>query len=362
MKYIDEYRDRRVCEDFVKEILKEAKDRDISLMEVCGTHTTAIFRYGIKNLLPIDIRLLSGPGCPVCVTPNAEIDKAIGYAKKSGVIITTFGDMLRVPGSTSSLTIEKSSGSDIRIVYSPVDSLKIAEENPYKKIIFLGIGFETTAPTVAATIKEAQERKLKNYFVFCRHKLIPPAIKAVLESGEVLIDGFILPGHVSVITGTEVYEFIPKDYRKACVVSGFEPVDILQTILTLVKQIKANNPEVGNQYTRSVKKEGNERAKHLMKEVFEPVDCEWRGLGVIPKSGFRIRDEYSAFDADNIPVEVEPLKENIECICGEILRGVKTPRDCNLFGKVCLPENPEGPCMVSTEGTCAAYYKYDEGS
>jgi len=358
MKYIDEFRDRRVCENLATEISKIGHGRDISLMEVCGTHTMSIYRYGIKKFLLPNIRLLSGPGCPVCVTPNGEIDKAIAFARKSEVIITTFGDMLKVPGSTSTLAVEKSRGSDVRIVYSAVDCLKIAEENPDKTVVFLGIGFETTAPTVAATIKDAKDRMLKNYFVLCYHKLIPPVIKAVLESGEVLVDGFILPGHVSVITGTEVYEFIARDYRKACVVTGFEPVDILQAIFMLVKQVKTNSPVVENQYTRSVKKEGNLRAKCLMDTVFEPVDCEWRGLGSIPMSGLKIRDEYSVLDANTIEVDIEPLRENPECICGEVLRGVKTPLDCSLFRIECLPENPKGPCMISSEGTCAAYYKY----
>lgn len=358
MKYIDEFRNKKICMSLAKEIFRIAKGRDITLMEVCGTHTMAIYRYGIKGLIPSNIRLLSGPGCPVCVTPDAEIDKVIAYARKRGVIITTFGDMMRVPGSTSSLDREKSQGKDIRIVYSPADALKIARKNPEKTVIFLGIGFETTSPTVSASINDAKDRGLDNYFVLCKHKMIPPAIKTLLDCGEILIDGFLLPGHVATITGTEVYEFIPEEYGISCVVSGFEPVDILQAILMLAKQIKAGNPGVENQYTRSVKKKGNQKAKLLLKEVFESVDCEWRGLGIIPESGLRIRDKYSAFDADSIPVEVEPSRKNRECICGEILRGVKTPLNCGLFARECTPENPIGPCMVSSEGTCAAYYKY----
>ena len=358
MKYIDEFRDRKVCEQLAKEISNRAIKKDITLMEVCGTHTMAIFRYGIKSFLPSNIALLSGPGCPVCVTPNSEIDKAIAFSRKEEVIITTFGDMLKVPGSRSTLAREKSLGSDIRIVYSPVDALKIAGENPDRIVIFLGIGFETTVPTVAATIKDAKNKKFKNFFVLCCHKLIPPAIKVVLESGEVLIDGFLLPGHVSIITGTGVYKFIAKNYNKGCVVSGFEPVDILQAILMLVKQINEGNYSVENQYTRSVKEEGNLYAKQLMNEVFEPVDSEWRGIGIIPGSGLKLKEKYTQFDANNISVKVEPVEENSECICGEILRGVKTPLDCSLFGVECLPENPKGPCMVSSEGTCAAFYKY----
>ena len=358
MKYIDEFRDRDICKNLSAKISRVAQGRDITMMEVCGTHTMAIYRYGIKGLIPPNMKLLSGPGCPVCVTTDSDIDTAIAYARKAGVIFATFGDMMRVPGSTSSLAREKSLGKDIRIVYSAVDVLKIARENHEKTVIFFGIGFETTAPTVAATIKDAKDCELKNLFILCRHKFVPPAIKALLDCGEISVDGFLLPGHVCTITGTEVYNFIPEDYGISCVVSGFEPTDILQAIYMLAEQITTSSPEIGNQYARAVKKEGNQKAKHLLDEVFEPIDCEWRGIGVIPGSGLRIRDTYSAFDADRIPVTIEPLRKKPGCICGEILRGVKAPLDCSLFENMCTPENPVGPCMVSSEGTCAAYYKY----
>ena len=358
MKYIDEFRDKDICKNLSAEISRIAHDRDMTMMEVCGTHTMAIYRYGIKGLIPPNMKLLSGPGCPVCVTTDSDIDTAIAYARKTGVIFATFGDMMRVPGSTSSLAREKSLGKDIRIVYSAADVLKIVRENPERTVIFFGIGFETTAPTVAATIKDAKDCELENLFILCRHKLVPPAIRTLLDCGEISIDGFLLPGHVCTITGTEVYNFIPENYGISCVVSGFEPADILQAIYMLAKQIMTSSPEIGNQYRRAVKKEGNQKAKLLLDEVFEPIACEWRGIGVIPGSGLRIRDTYSAFDADRIPVTIEPLRKKTGCICGEILRGVKTPLNCSLFENVCTPENPVGPCMVSSEGTCAAYYKY----
>ena len=359
MKYIDEFRDGRLCESLAREIFRIAGKEEITLMEVCGTHTMAIARYGIRNLLPPNIRLLSGPGCPVCVTPNSDIDRAISYSKKENTIIATFGDMMKVPGSSSSLSKEKSLGRDVRVVYSTTDAVRLAIQNPTKRVIFLGVGFETTAPTVAASIRDAKERGLRNYYVLSAHKLIPPALKALLDDKEVKIDGFILPGHVSTITGTKVYEFIPKDYGVGCVVAGFEPLDILQTILMLIKQIRNRDPKVENQYTRSVKKEGNLKAKMLIEEVFQPCDAEWRGLGNIPKSGLGMREEYADFDAERkISVEVEETKEHPGCICGEVLRGRNIPLDCSLFGKGCTPENPVGPCMVSSEGTCAAYYRY----
>lgn len=359
MKYIDEFRDERLCQGLAKEISQAADGREMTLMEVCGTHTVSIFRYGIRSLLPPNIRLLSGPGCPVCVTPNQHIDQAIGYSRKPDVIVATFGDLMKVPGSTSSLARERSLGRDVRIVYSAGDSLRLAEENSERTTVFLGIGFETTAPTVAASLQDADKKRLGNYFVLSMHKLIPPAMKAILDSGEVQINGFILPGHVSTIIGTGAYEFIAQDYGVPCVATGFEPMDVLQAVLMLAKQIGSGTSRVENQYTRAVKREGNLKAKALLNEMFDPVDCEWRGLGMIPMSGLAIREPYARFDAHrNIQVETEETKEHPNCICGDILRGAKTPRDCDLFGKSCTPESPIGPCMVSSEGTCAAYYKY----
>jgi len=368
MKYLDEFYNKEISRTLSNEISKMAIRKALTFMEVCGTHTMSIARNGIKNLLPENIKLLSGPGCPVCVTPNHQIDQAIGYARQSGVCVATFGDMMKVPGSSSSLEKERGKGFDVRIVYSAIDALEIAEKNPNKIVVFMGIGFETTAPTVAASLEDAKKRGVKNYFVLSAHKLIPPAIRAILESREVKVDGFLLPGHVSTIIGRRVYDFIAKEYGIPCAVAGFEPLDILQAILCLVKQINSGIPDVENCYKRSVKEEGNLVAKSLIEEVFEVCDSEWRGLDVIPKSGLKIREEYQEFDAEqNISAEItrnsqlrgEPLSTyNSQCLCGEILRGIKVPRDCRLFGKQCTPESPVGPCMVSSEGTCAAYYKY----
>ena len=363
MKYIDEFRNPELAKKLVKKISAMVSDykKDIKLMEVCGTHTVAISRAGLRKIFPANLRLLSGPGCPVCVTPNDYLDRAIAYSKIKNVIITTFGDMVRVPGSTSSLEKEKSRGVNVRIVYSPLDAMEIAKDNPKKKIIFLGVGFETTSPSIAATIKTAQRQNIKNFFVYSGHKVMPPAMKALLKNNT-RIDGFICPGHVSTIIGSTPYEFIPKNYNIPCVIAGFEELDVIEGIYMLAKQIvEKEKPNVQIQYTRSVKREGNPKAVALMDEVFEHEDSNWRGLGMIPESGLNIRDRFSAFDAlKNIKVEVEPTKENKQCICGEVLRGIKSPLSCKLFGKVCTPENPIGACMVSSEGACAAYYKYGE--
>lgn len=364
MRYIDEYRDPGLIQMLMTKIdhLQQHYPKELFLMEVCGTHTMAIFRSGLRNLLPKNIRLLSGPGCPVCVTPNHYLDKAIAYTRRDDVIITTFGDMIKVPGSSSSLEKEKGRGGDIRVVYSVMDALKIAQEYPGKNIIFLGIGFETTAPTLAATIKMAKEKNIQNFSVFSGHKLIPPAMQALVGAKELHIDGFICPGHVSTIIGGRPYGFIAREYKIPCVVAGFEPLDIVQAIFMLIQQIvNQDPPSVRIQYTRSVKEEGNPKALDLMEEVFEIKDSEWRGIGDIPESGLKIRGNFSSFDAEvNIEVEVEDTKENKGCICGPILRGIKTPLDCKLFKKGCSPENPIGACMVSSEGTCAAYFKYGD--
>jgi len=333
----------------------------MTIMEVCGTHTMNIARAGIKRLLAGKIRLLSGPGCPVCVTPNVFLDRAIALCKKDDVIITTFGDMMKVPGSRSSLYRERADGRAVQIVYSPLDSLEIAEKHPDKKIVFLGVGFETTSPTVAATIKAAHERALKNFYVLCGHKLVPPAMKALVTDPELNIDGFLCPGHVSTIIGSVPYEFIARDHGVPCVIAGFESLDILQGILMLAKQITGKTEIcVEIQYTRSVMEQGNPKAMEILNDIFQVGDSSWRGLGEIPQSGLSIREIYSTFDAlKSIPVELGESFEHPGCICGEILKGVKIPSECSLFRNVCNPENPVGPCMVSTEGTCAAYYKYE---
>jgi len=359
MKYLSEFRDPTRTRALAQEIERLLSGRNIRLMEVCGTHTVSIFRSGLKSLLPSSLRLISGPGCPVCVTPQKKIDTIIAYARRTDTIITTFGDMLNVPGTESSLREEKSRGADIRMVYSPLESLTIAHDNPEKKVIFLAIGFETTIPTGAATVIEAQKAGLDNFFLIPAGKLIPPAMEFLLSQGDAEIDGFLCPGHVSVIIGTKPYLKIAKKFGVPCVVAGFEPIDILAAIRELLILINEGRAEVRNLYPRVVREEGNPLARKIMDEVFQPADTEWRGLGVIPQSGLRLRHEFEKYDislAD--PVEIPPSRENPSCICGEILRGVSEPPDCPAFKKACLPTHPLGPCMVSSEGTCAAWYRY----
>lgn len=328
-------------------------------MEVCGTHTMSIARFGIKNLLPKNVNLLSGPGCPVCVTPNETIDKMIALTKIPNLTIATFGDMMRVPGSTSSLMKEKAKGASIEIVYSPLDAIDLAK-NSKNEVVFLGIGFETTTPTTAATIIRAEELALPNFSVFCAHKNMPGALNLIASDNEVKVKGLILPGHVSTITGLSMYEFLSKDYKLPGVVSGFEAIDIMQAIDMLVTQIKNGESKIENAYKRGVRNEGNKTALDLIDEVFETCDSSWRGLGNIASSGYKIRKKYSAFDAENkFNIKPEPTKENKACKCGNVLKGIIKPSDCHLFGKTCNPENPIGPCMVSNEGSCAAFYKYN---
>ena len=331
---------------------------EMTFMEVCGTHTMAIARNGIRELLPRNITLISGPGCPVCVTPNRTIDFAIAISRKPDVIVTTFGDMMKVPGSSSSLDGEHAKGNEVRVVTSTLEALAVAERHPEKKVVFLGVGFETTTPTVAASLIEAKKQDLKNYFVLAAHKVIPPAMEA-LSRGEIKIDGYICPGHVSAIIGSKPYEFLAKEFGISCVVVGFEPLDILQGIDMLVEQIMRKEPRVEIQYSRVVKSEGNSTAQDVIYEVFEPCDSEWRGIGNIPKSGLKIRNVFSNWDAElQIPVEVEPTREPKGCLCGQVLQGLVKPPECRHFGKTCTPGYPVGPCMVSSEGTCAAYFKY----
>jgi hydrogenase expression/formation protein HypD len=357
MKYIDEYRDKSIVQGLVKEI-REVSRKEIALMEVCGGHTMAIHRFGLPFLLPHNIRLVSGPGCPVCVSSRKFIDKAIAYSRMKDVIITTFGDLIRVPGSESSLEKEKANGADIRIVFSPLTAVEMAKHHPNKKVIFLGIGFETTTPTSAAAIINAYRDKVNNFFLFSSHKIMPPAMMALIDEG-VRINGYICPGHVSVITGSGIYEPIVSRYNLGCVISGFEPVDILQSILMLVKQYEAGEAKVEIQYKRVVKAEGNLKAQQIMNDVFGLRDDWWRGLGIIPNSGMKIREKYAMNDAEHmIPVEVPEPEEPKGCICGEILKGLKNPKECMLFGKACTPSNPIGACMVSTEGACQAFYKF----
>lgn len=360
MKYISEFRSSDIANQYIKKINRSSK-LPARLMEFCGGHTATIFRYGIRQVLPATIEMVSGPGCPICVTSNSDLDKAIALAKIPGVIVTTFGDMMKVPGSYSSLQEEKAGGADVRVVYSNLDALKMAEENPDKSVVFLGIGFETTAPTVAVSLIQAREKKLENYFVLSLHKLCPPVIRALLDSGEVKLQGLICPGHVSAITGSRAWEFIAREYGIPCVVAGFEPLDILQTVDMLVTQIESGRAEVEIAYRRGVRYEGNLAALKLVEQIFEPCAADWRGIGAVPDSGLKLSPGYQDFDAElAFNIRPDAPHETKGCICGDVLRGIKTPHDCLLFAGVCTPETPVGPCMVSSEGTCATYYLYDK--
>lgn len=358
LKHIDEYRDAEISQNLIQKI-KSISQKEVRLMEVCGTHTVSIFRSGIRSVLPPTISLLSGPGCPVCVTDQAEIDAFIELARIDDVIVTTFGDLMRVPGTRSSLQKESAAGRDIRVVYSTFDALEIAKKNPAKKVVFLGVGFETTAPTIAAAILSAAQAGVENFSVISAHKLVPPALEALMAAADVNIDGFILPGHVSVIIGLDAYRPFFDRYQIPCVVAGFEPTDILQAISVLVEMLESKRPALDNAYPRAVSAEGNTKAQQILTEIFEPVDACWRGIGMIPLSGLKIRQKYADHDAQQLfDVQVPDAKTLHGCACGEILIGTKIPPECALYKKACTPMDPVGPCMVSTEGTCAAYYKY----
>jgi hydrogenase expression/formation protein HypD len=358
LKHIEEFRDAKLAKNLVAKI-NATKTRHIRLMEVCGTHTVSIFRSGIRSVLPPTISLLSGPGCPVCVTDQREIDAFIELARIDDVILTTFGDLMRVPGSTSSLQKQRADGKDIRVVYSTVDALEIARKNPVKQVVFLGIGFETTAPTIAAAIVSAARTKVTNFSVISAHKLVPPALETLMTLEDVRLDGFILPGHVSVIIGVNAYQPFFDRYQIPCVVAGFEPTDILQTISMLVEQIKTGRPQLENAYQRAVTPEGNPTARKILDEVFELADASWRGIGVIANSGLKIREAFAAHDAQRLfDIQLPEPQIPKGCICGDILTAKKIPPDCKLYATTCTPTDPVGPCMVSTEGTCAAYYKY----
>ncbi|RLC49729.1 MAG: hydrogenase formation protein HypD [Candidatus Cloacimonadota bacterium] len=354
MKKLDlnEFRNPQIIRKIVNKLQNWRKP--IKIMEVCGSHTMAIGHWGIRKLLPSSISLISGPGCPVCVTPASLIDELI---KLNDVTIAVFGDLLRVPGKDGTLEQARAKGLDVRIVYSPLEALKFAED---KETIFVGIGFETTIPGVAQTILEAQKRKLKKFSVFPAFKLVPPALDALLSSEEVAINGFLLPGHVSVVIGSDAYEFLPKKFEIGGVIAGFEPLDILQAVNILTEQIKENKPKIENEYNRVVSKTGNYQAQKVMNEVLQPQDALWRGIGWIPKSGLGIKKKYENFDASKkYHIELSESEETNGCKCGDVLKGTIIPPECSFFGKICTPENPLGPCMVSSEGSCAAYYKYE---
>jgi len=319
----------------------------------------AIHRMGLPALLPPSITLLSGPGCPACVTPGSYLDMAFAMARSYDITLATFGDMMRVPGAQGTLAGLRSEGYPVEVVYSPLAALEIARNNPGRRIVFLAVGFETTAPVVAATVMQAHREKIGNFSILCAHKLVIPALKVLIDDPAAAVDGFILPGHVSIILGAEPYRFIAEQHKRACVITGFEPYDIILGLFMLAGQIESGSFSVEIQYSRSVSPDGNARARSLMYEVFSPADTDWRGFGAIPKSGLALREEFRDFDAALLyPVDIEPSPEPEGCSCGEVLRGIFSPRECPLFASVCTPENPVGPCMVSSEGTCAAYYRY----
>jgi len=368
MKYVDEFRDGKLARKLAAAIAAKVRpDRDYAFMEFCGGHTHAISRYGVEDLLPDNVRMIHGPGCPVCVLPIGQIDAAIRLAADPRVILTTYGDLMRVPGSKgTSLTKAKAAGADIRMVYSTLDAIAIAEAEPDREVVFFAIGFETTTPPTALAIKLAAKKGLTNFTVFCNHVLTPAAIQNILESpdvrelGTVRIDGFIGPAHVSTVIGTQPYDFFAEEFEKPVVIAGFEPLDVMQAVSMLVDQVNDGRHEVENEYIRAVTREGNTLAKAEVAEVFElRRSFEWRGLGEVPYSALRLKQTYAAFDAERrFGITYIPAEDNPACECGAILRGVKRPTDCKLFGTVCTPETPMGSCMVSSEGACAAHWTY----
>ena len=360
MRYVDEYRDPAAAKALVATITKLAGDDHMKFMEVCGGHTHTIYRHGIEHVLPPTVELVHGPGCPVCVIPMGRVDDAIAVSEQPDVLFTSFGDMMRVPGSNGNLLEAKARGADIRFVYSPLDALRLARENPNKKVVFFAVGFETTAPSTALTLLKAREQGITNFSVFCNHVTIVPPIKAILESPDLRLDGFLGPGHVSTVIGQRPYRFVPATYGKPLVTAGFEPLDILQAIAMLLAQIREGRCEVENQYTRVVREEGNRQALEVLGEVFElRPHFEWRGLGFISQSALKLRPAFAGYDAEllfDVPgVRVADPKA---CQCGEVLKGVIKPWECKVFGTACTPETPIGTCMVSSEGACAAYYNF----
>lgn len=356
----DRFREPRSAQA-VAEAIRARSTRPIRLMEFCGGHTHAILRFGIPSLLPDTVDLRSGPGCPVCVTAAADLDHAIALAGIPDVILTTFGDMIRVPGSRTSLAEAKAGGADVRVVYSPLDALQVAHQNPDRPVVFLGVGFETTAPMVASAVLSADDDGLDNFYVFSTHKLTPPATLAILDAGEVALDGVIGPGHVTTIIGSDAWRFLPETYDMGCAIAGFEPLDLLRAVLALVTMIEAGEADVNNAYARSVRPEGNTAAQEAIAQVFDVTDAEWRGFGTIPASGLQVSARYGDYDARRaFPLDIRPAEEPRGCRCGDVLRGALLPPECALFGRACTPQSPVGPCMVSAEGACAAYYRYGE--
>ncbi|MCB9961670.1 MAG: hydrogenase formation protein HypD [Rhodobiaceae bacterium] len=368
MKYVDEFRDPAKARALIGEInaqvarIETCKSRPLAIMEVCGGHTHAIFKYGIEQMLPDAVELVHGPGCPVCVLPMGRVDDCVALAETPGVIFTTFGDAMRVPGSKKSLMQAKADGADIRMVYSPLDALAIARSNPDKEVIFFGLGFETTMPSTALTILQAEAEGIRNFSLFCNHITIIPTMEAICSSPDLKLDGFLGPGHVSMVIGEAPYRFIAERYKRPLVISGFEPLDVLHSIAMVLKQIAEGRAEIENQYSRIVPKNGNEQAQAAISRVFELREFfEWRGLGSIDHSGVRIRDAYAHYDAERkFAVPALKIADPAACQCGDVLKGLLKPQDCKVFGRACTPETPLGALMVSSEGACAAYYQYGD--
>jgi hydrogenase expression/formation protein HypD len=360
MKYIDEFRDQELVQEIVRRMARLTQPATI--MEVCGTHTMAAARFGLKSLLPEPVQLISGPGCPVCVTAQTDIDAFLALGGEPGVILTSFGDMLRVPGSHTSLERRRAQGAAVRVVYSPLDAVALARQEPGEHVVFFGVGFETTMPAIAMAIRLAAEQRLENFSVLCVHKTMPAALRALLASGEVRVSGLLCPGHVTTIIGAEAYDFIPREFGLPCAVTGFEPIDMLLGIESILRQLHESQARVENVYTRAVQVQANPRAQALLAEVFEACDADWRGLGIIHGSGVKISGRYARYDARlRFPQVWEHLTPAAPspCRCGEVLRGVLRPKQCPLFHQACTPSQPIGPCMVSSEGACAAAYRYD---
>jgi len=361
MKYSEEFRDKELVREITRRLQGLARE-PVTIMEVCGTHTMSAARFALKSLLPPLVTLVSGPGCPVCVTDQQDLDGFLALGQEPGLILTSFGDMLRVPGTNTSLEKQRAAGADVRVVYSPLDAVELAQEEKEKNVVFFGVGFETTMPAVAVAIRAAAADRLANFFVYCVHKTVPAALRALLASDEVRVSGLLCPGHVTAIIGAAAYDFIPREFGVPCAVTGFEPVDMLLGVESILHQIARGQAQVDNVYSRAVQTPPNPRAQALLAEVFAVTDAKWRGLGIIPGSGVKIREEYRQYDARirfaDILARV-PAPPPTACRCGDILRGVMRPAECPLFDKACSPSHPLGPCMVSSEGSCAAVYRYE---
>ena len=360
MKYLTEFRDPALTMKLIQKIENMAV-KEITIMEVCGTHTMAIFKSGLRQLLPPQIRLISGPGCPVCVTPQSYIDTAIQLTERQDIIITAFGDMLRVPGTKGSLMAQKSKGRDVRMIYSPLDAVKLAAENPHKEVVFLAVGFETTAPAIALSVVQAKETNTNNYSILQSIKTMPNTMEALVKEADIEIDGFLCPGHVSAVIGVRPYRFLSERYGLPAVIAGFEPTDIIMSIYHILDMLHTKESQIRNEYTRLVTEEGNLKALEMIERVFEETASIWRGLGSIEGTGLSLKQDYEAYDAlKKLGIKMAPEQSVKGCICGEVLKGKASPLDCKLFSRQCTPETPVGACMVSEEGTCAAYYRYGD--